>query len=147
MFILPTPPKEGTFMAPSLQTHWVVPFPSNSGNEGLYIGIPYKKCNNPGGHYYWEGGPPNKYIGIWYLFRISLPPQSTRYLFSKSSTLKPSCFHSHDTSRSWSGFHGVARTKDLNLVVGKKTKLEGARIKKPQLGCGPLTVTVVNEGL
>ncbi len=35
MFIIQTPPKEGTFMAPILQTHRVVPLPSNSGNEGL----------------------------------------------------------------------------------------------------------------
>ncbi len=32
---------------------WVVPPPSISG-KCRFIGIPYKKCNNPGGHYYWD---------------------------------------------------------------------------------------------
>ncbi len=37
---------------------WVWPPPSNSG-KWRFIGIPYWKCNNPGGHCYWEGATPN----------------------------------------------------------------------------------------
>ena len=36
---------------------WVVPPPSNCG-KWRFIGIPYQKCNNPGGDCYWEGGQP-----------------------------------------------------------------------------------------
>ncbi len=32
---------------------WVVPFPSNSG-KWRFPGFPYKKCNIPGGDYYWR---------------------------------------------------------------------------------------------
>ena len=39
---------------------WIYPPPSNSG-KWWFIGIPYWKCNNPGGDCYWEGGRPNVY--------------------------------------------------------------------------------------
>ena len=37
---------------------WVVPLPSNSGNEGLGWDSLLKMVHNPGGHYYWEGDHP-----------------------------------------------------------------------------------------
>ncbi len=37
---------------------WIWPPHSNSG-EWRFIGIPYYKCNNPGGHCYCEGATPN----------------------------------------------------------------------------------------
>ena len=41
---------------------WVVPPPSNSGNEGLVRDSLLKMVHNPGGDSYWEGGQPNVYI-------------------------------------------------------------------------------------
>ena len=38
---------------------WVVPPPSNSGNEGLVRDSLLKMVHNPGGDSYWEGGQPN----------------------------------------------------------------------------------------
>ena len=40
---------------------WVVPPPSNCG-KWRFIGIPYYKCNNPGGDCCWEGGQPKWYV-------------------------------------------------------------------------------------
>ena len=37
---------------------WVVPPPSNSGNEGLGGDSLLKMVHNPGGDSYWEGGQP-----------------------------------------------------------------------------------------
>ena len=45
--------------------YWVVPLPSNSGNEGLVRDSLLKMVHNPGGHYYWEGGPPNVSMGFF----------------------------------------------------------------------------------
>ena len=41
--------------------HWVWPPHSNSGKL-RFLGIPYSKCDNAGGHCYWEGATPNIYI-------------------------------------------------------------------------------------
>ena len=41
---------------------WVVPLPSNSGNEGLGWDSLLKMVHNPGGHYYWEGAQPKLYV-------------------------------------------------------------------------------------
>ena len=40
--------------------YWVVPPPSNSGNEGLGWDPLLKIQQNPGGDSYWEGGQPNR---------------------------------------------------------------------------------------
>ena len=40
---------------------WVVPPPSNSGNEGLVQDSLLKMVHNPGGDSYWEGGQPKVY--------------------------------------------------------------------------------------
>ena len=37
---------------------WVVPPPSNSGNEGFGWDSLLKMVHNPGGDSYWEGGQP-----------------------------------------------------------------------------------------
>ena len=48
---------------------WVWPHPSIS-NSGRwrFIGIPYWKCNNPGGHCYCEGPHPTKNFIMWSIF-------------------------------------------------------------------------------
>ena len=51
---------------------WVVPPPSNSGNEGVGWDS-LIKCNNPGGDSYWEGGQPkisliSKYKSLCVMF-------------------------------------------------------------------------------
>ncbi len=47
---------------PTYKKSWVVPPPSNCGK---FTGIPYWKCNNPGGDCYWEGRQPKKKEKKW----------------------------------------------------------------------------------
>ena len=71
--------------------YWVVPLPSNSGNEGLVRDSLLKMVHNPGGHYYWEGGPPNVsmgYINISVVFRF-LPAKCLDTLLKKKLVFRP----------------------------------------------------------
>ena len=50
---------------PLLGMDWLVPLPSNSGNEGLGWDPLLKMFHNPGGDCYWEGGQPKLYVYIY----------------------------------------------------------------------------------
>ena len=90
---------------------WVVPLPSNSGNEGLGWDSLLKMVHNPGGPCYWEGGQPN----------ISPNPNRVK----KPEKKKPS--HSKGPIKGKERFFHFQEVKSYRVVMGRSSPVETAQ--------------------